>query len=517
MPQDKNINDWEDIPVSESQNPPKIDDWQDVPPGGEFGEISPLQSAISGFSKGFTVDYGDEISGRARAAVTAPFVDETYDQLKDKYVGEQRRYADAAAKANPVVNTGAQLYGTYASPVSKILAPVKGAKMLWNLGKVALEGGLIAGGASESSLEDDPENLAKDVAIGSVAAPVAQGVLGGISKTAKALAPESLKKFARDRWLKSAIGQNERVWNKLSGEAEEQKIANHLTQGVPEIGIPPLTSFGQKASELLPNVDSARKQAWKARSGVHRVVDKITGGRSTTGHEVARALIDEARRIPLGQRSNKAMRDSLVEEAKYIRRQHGEISLKKAQELKNSVKYKEADPKMAVLGMDGTNAIKRAYEKAISSSVARNSGENAVKHAAASSAYGSFATLAPATKKAMNKARSNRFFSPTDHGAGGIGALGLGALGALAAPEDHRAEGALKSAALGSSLGFANKILRQRGSSMAASGAQKLMEVIENNPRTLGAFQQWASKLNQTPTAAAIVQWYNRNVGGTEE
>lgn len=479
------------------------------PNSGEFGEISPLQSAISGTAEGLTAGYSGEISGRVRAAVTAPFVDETYGQLRDKYVGEQNRYASAAAKANPLTSLGFELGSTVISPASKVLGPVEGAGIVANMGRAALQGGLIAGGKSETSPLESPQKL-KDFALetgaGAATGLVTQGALSGVGAIAKRFAPEWLTQFARERAVKAATGQNKRAIKQMSKLGQINQIGDDLLNGSEEIGVKAPLRFGSSVESIKNRAAENKDKAWGAVEGAYSSIDKKTGGQSVDLMDVSQRLMEKAKAIePVPK--NLPVIEKLRAEATWLAQQEGRIPLKRAQDLKNQYVFKMADPHTHALGLDGNNIVRNAYAEGIENSIKKHaSAADAKKWKLGMRNYGSNASAAGAADDRAVANISNRFISPSDY------AVGIGSALAGAAKGGDNIQNSLFG--LATSLG--HKLLRERGSSMAAVTAKNMSNAIKNNPGTLGAVQRGVSQLPEKPSTALLMQWLNRR-SGTEE
>src|SRR5690606_17990314 len=193
----------------------------------------------------------------------------------------------------------------------------------------------------------------------------------------------------------------------------------------------------------------------------------------------------------------------------------GNLTLERAQFLKNQINYKEPTPLNQALGRTGTNLIKKAYTDAMTDAVRKHGTRQEFnQYMLGKNTYGKLARVLPSATKQSAREISNRAVSASDYGSSlGMG-LGGAVIGAMSAPEDHRTSSALKSAVTGATLGLGHKFLRERGSSILSSAAQKLVAPMSSEParRVIGTMQN----LQYTPASNAAVQWLNRG-DGTEE
>lgn len=465
---------------------------EDFDPNAPFEPAAPvnqnpnqLQSAISGFASGLTSDYSDEIIARGAAAIKAPFSEETYDELVPQYLAETREHKAAAARENPYTYGGANLVGAVMSPVNKFIGPAKGYSTLKNIGRAGMVGGVMASGASTVDPRQSPEafgDFLKETGAGAFVGSATQGVLSGVGGVAKALAPEGLKKFARERAVKGATGQNKKVLRQAAQLGQIDKIGDDLLEGAEEVGVKPIVGFGTSVDKIRDRAAAASHAAWDRVEGVYKGIDSRLSNAAISGLEIAQGIMNRARQIvPLPK--NQAVIEKMREEAEWIA-QHPEITLGKAQELKNNYLFKMADSRTHALGLDGNNGIRAAYEKAITNAVDKYGiAEEKAIYPIAKRLYGSMATAAGAADDRAIANVSNRFISPSDYGVG----LMAGMSEMLEGGANRQAEGAITMIA----TALAHKILRERGSTAAAVSANSLAKLIEKHPQTLNGFRKF--------------------------
>ncbi len=475
-----------------------------------FGDISPLESGISNLAQGLTGGYSDEIAGGLRAAVEAPFSDRKFSDLYREHQKEQEDYNKATSAANPWTSVGSEIVGSIASPISKIAAPIDGAGIASALGRAALGSGIVAGGKSENHPFESPDQMmafAKDVGAGATTGAAVQGVLGTVGAVAERMSPEWLKQFARERAVKAATGQNKRMIKQASKLGQLDDIGDALLEGAPEIGVNAPLKFGSSVESIKNRAAEESNHAWD--NGVTKVfndIDAKTSNQSVDLQGVAQNILSHADSItPVPK--NLPVIQNLKNEAEWLMQQPGKISLRSAQDLKNEYRFKYEDPRTHGLGLNGNNAIRKAYGDAIEKTISSlGSAADAKRFKLGMSQYGSMASAAGAADDRAVANISNRFISPSDYAAG----IGTAVMGAAKGKEQ------VESGLYGLAASLAHKLLRERGSSMAAVTANKLSNLVKAHPRTLGAFQQAASSLPYQPYATQATELLNRKTG-TEE
>ena len=183
--------------------------------------MSAPESAISAVAKGLTFGRSDEIIGTARAAgakaldaIGVGGFEKPFGELRDKYVGEQRGHIATARADNPHVFTIGEIAGSVASPVNKVLGPVKGAKFLANTGK-AIAGGVLSGtGESEHNPLESPDemiNYGIDGVKGGLVGGTTSVALGALGKFVSGFKPGTARKWANEKAVSAAGGMSKEL------------------------------------------------------------------------------------------------------------------------------------------------------------------------------------------------------------------------------------------------------------------------------------------------------------------
>ena len=130
----------------------------------EAEQPSELESGARGIAQGLTMGFADEISGGAEALWEAAKGDpRTFGELYKQYRDESRQNFKKAQEANPGTYTTGEVAGAIGSAFIPGLNVAKGAGLAANVGKAALQGGLMGLGSSEA---EDLSGMAKDTATG---------------------------------------------------------------------------------------------------------------------------------------------------------------------------------------------------------------------------------------------------------------------------------------------------------------------------------------------------------------
>jgi hypothetical protein len=478
-----------------------------------FSEISPLAAAVVTGTQGLTAGYGDEMAAGLGAAVMSPFSTKSYGELYNEQLKKQRQFLDQAAAQNPKTALVSEIGGTIASPINKFAAPAKGLSLGVNMGRAALGAGIIGGGKSQHnplSAPSEAKGFLKDIGINAIGGGGMEGLFGAVGHTAGALLPDNLKKFARDRVLKSVTGNAQKFYEENLGPLADS-TADFILKGSEKLGIPSLLGFGSRASDVTAKLEAARVGAGNAMNIIHKAVDEKQGGAAITGFDIAKKMIQKARNIPTNTQENLNLRRDLVRDAMLAKKQ-GRLTLDEAQHLQNQFEREQiskfADPTKAAKA----NLAEDAYNEAINDVVDRFA-TNAEKetYKEANKVYGDVKRVQKFNAKEGAREISNRWVSPSDYAMAGVGAL----YGGITAPDDRKAESIMQNAALGIGAGATNKFLRQRGSSIAASAAEGLLGITgKQGPRMLIG---GAQNLSQSPAPNAFMQWLNRGEGTEED
>lgn len=168
---------------------------------GDIGEGA--LSGAHGLTKGLT--FG--LTQYATPALKAAFDWRNGDDFGDRYAAnraEYEQYSKGAEGAHPVASTAGEVVGAVASPISKVLAPAKGAGVL-DLAKAgAKAGGAYAAGTSRA---DNAVDFAKDVTLGAL---LSGGISGGLARAGQALGPymSDAAKRLRALGVETTVGQS---------------------------------------------------------------------------------------------------------------------------------------------------------------------------------------------------------------------------------------------------------------------------------------------------------------------
>lgn len=465
---------------------------------------TPVESAGMGGLSGLTMGFAPAIGGASATASQniENLLSGKYDPrpIMDQYRANRdyiTNQMNTSHQQNPKSFVTGEIGGTLATAaipglgelgITKGMAPAAQA-----VARGAVQGGLTGLGNSEADLtKGEVGQAAYDTAKGSLTG----GVVGGIANAVAAPITNKLSQVAEQRAFKAATGQKLKALRDAvkTGKVDvgengdmTSTMGRHLLEadeaGAPVVG--PLSTAPQIAS-------AANQKAGHFGAKIGEVANQIDEAMpgSVSGENIAKKIEDYMTEIPQNP-ANNAVRNKLQQEADFYKAQ-GNISFADAQKLKNSYNFKPTDSTTQVLGQDATNAIRRSVGQEMDETadlMSKASASNASpkaqrlsdlldKYQQYKQKYGSYASAAKAAEDQSLRQLSNRYVSPSDYGMGSTGAI----LGSVTG-HDPIMSGAMGLGAMG-----ANKVLRERGSSLAASGANSLAEALQGNPQAFGPY-----------------------------
>lgn len=470
--------DWVEIPVATDT----ADDWEELPvkePSimDELG--SSAKGLIHGASQALTLGYGDNIIAGMRAGIGELQGEEgSLSDKYEKYLREQRGYGAEVEKDAPISTGVGALAGGLAMPVTGVAG-------------AAAMGAAAAHGYSDRDL-DEPNfgDLALGAALGGGATYLGQ-------KLTKL--PETLKKAGERRAFKAAVGNQQAIYDNTSDVMKNKIGRTLLDKGV--------VGFGDKASGIAAKADSARRAAGGAIGDVISEVDELYP-KSFDGKLISDKLLEFATEIDAPV--NRGAVNTILEQADEFANM-GSMDLREAQRIKNLYKYDPRDPAKLPISKEFANRVKQAIGEQMDETVARLAKDNAAdvghfseeimtgtgrpmtrtsdvflktaesadesmpgwfeKFRGAKDDYGQLKQAADAAKKLANRQEKNRTLSLTDYIVGGAG-FGLGGGNPVTA----------------GAMAVGNKVMRERGSSAAAVGLDKLSDILTNSSEMLGSY-----------------------------
>lgn len=488
-------------------------------------KASYLESLGQGFTQGATFGFGDEIGAAGGAALAKILPNsmggssQSYGQLYNEELNAQRKNTAQATEANPYTYNAAELGGAAVSPLAK-------AGMIGS----AAGGAAQAVGSSTHNIMNGPGDamaLGEEALIGAGKGLLTHGAVKGVGAVGSALLPDALDRLAQIRGLKAVFGQNKAAFKQAAKLNQTERIGQDITQASEELGGQPLVRFGEGVESIKNRAAEGADKAWQKVSSIYKTIDGRTDGQSIKSGDLANAILDRAKKImPIPR--NKPMIDRLTEEAAWMENQPN-MSLERAQQLKNNYVFKMADPHSHALGLDGNNAIRDAYAKTIAGTV-ENLGSKAEQNTfkRSMSNFGSFSTAAGRAGDREVANISNRFISPSDYATGIAGGLANAVQGGDLA----------KSGLWGTALSIGHKIARERGSSMVSATARnasnamktpvvgqalqmpaRAMAAAPNLPVTPALSQLWNSKKpkDMVPTDTNIYGSQRFNIIGGQK
>lgn len=364
----------------------------------EAPEVSGLESGLRGFTQGASLDFQDELAGGMSAlgrvagikglggklseiglAEGGPTLD--FNKIGDEYTRSRdaERLANRQAEeSNPNTYLGTNIAGGVASTlVAPGLAPAKGAGLLANVGKGALQGGLTATGLSEA---DNVTDLAADagmgLGIGGLAGGAGYGLGKGIEKGVEKVSPaiEYIKNKIGGKLKTAAEGFAENATGATAAQSE--KFANDAGRQLLDRGIvkPFSTPEGiaQRAGQQMTAANSQIDEALKAldAKGATASVDDIVSSLEQKIKDVSsdpsqaplarklQSIVEDIKSsTPKGSPTNKLSAKDLAE-----------------QEWRQAIGSAEALPEQTTIPLSEAEKIKRGFGDKISNWIDPESG-----------------------------------------------------------------------------------------------------------------------------------------------
>lgn len=537
MAKSNEVDDWVDIPVSG-----EVDDWEDI-----AEPMSGARSLVQGAGQGATFGHADEItaglygaieSGKAALGMRGDIDFEDAYRLKLEDIRAKDKQAEAD---NPAIYKTAEIAGGVA-PAFVGAAPMGAGRIAAN----ALAGGAAAGSGYSEGEAGSAEHLV-DTGIGGALGIGTAGALAGAGKLAQkagvgdkanAMREYLSNKFrgeAERRAVKAAVGNQAKYMDPLT------RVSDKYPEGrIQQMGRDLLDTgtvgFGQKARGIADNALESKAAAGEMISEVTDEIDALVPDGAVDGTKIYKQIMNYVKRIDAP--NNEGVVNNLTRQAESFR-DMGRMSMAKAQKLKNSYKWDSREPSALSLGKEASNELKTILGKQMDDAVSRY-GEGTIvkggaqfgealstgtddvvmsftddgspvikdafeelgdpmsladKYQTAKQRYGTMATASEAAEKLASRQEKNRTFSLTDYALGGSG-FAFGGNPVVAG-----------------GLAIGNKLVRERGSSTAAVGLDKLSNVLRDAPQTFGPYAsrlaEAASKSQQSLGAMHHVLWKN--------
>jgi len=441
--------------------------------GESIGERIPVIGPLGKFAgEGFRSLVEGGLSGTET-------VGQAYSRIKSENEAKKERFA----KENPGANIAREAVGGVAGSFA---LPIIGSGAKGVAGAATRIAGATGLATTDAALRGNDIGQAARVTggmqaaaeaipgIGKLARPAARSVAGGLSKLA-----DKADEVAAFRAVKAAIGNTQKEWEKLGSKVQEtgkSLLDNKVVR------------FGSNAEKIGQRAESVSKGAWNSIDEVFKVADEA--GVKIQASDVASSIRASADKIDAVGKS-RTIKENMLKEADHIEAL-GEISLAKAQELKNRFAYKQTDTLTHALGIDGNNIINRAFGDAV-----KEKGRQILPDfAEVYQKSGSLGGIAKAAKKQDIQLKKNRGFSLTDYITGG-------AAGAIVGGASGGAEGGIAGGGLSAvAFGVANGVARKRGNAALAVSLKSLGNILRNEPERLGRAYNALEEAAKTSPAA---------------
>lgn len=202
-------------------------------------ESSNLKDFAIGAGRGLTLDFGDEALAALEAAPEALTGPEKFADLYRRYQQANQKTIDEAEARSPALTFGGQIAGGLLPAVFS--GGAGGAATLGSVAKTgAVMGGLTGIGTSRGTIENNPDQIAKDALLGGTFGGVAGAALHGAGQLASkgfSKGVEALDDFASDYVPLEKISKTIKhgvAGESLFGKPAEEKFRAKATKDVGE-------------------------------------------------------------------------------------------------------------------------------------------------------------------------------------------------------------------------------------------------------------------------------------------
>ncbi len=487
-------------------------------PGGSSPGVldTLLHKGTEGFFKGFSDELVGEMSPAMLAAkgqgatLRAPSGRDVSRDAEVQQAGRdiERQEQHRAADAHPWLSTGAQIAGDLASDAALRALGVPG------VGSPAYQvatGALSGAGYSEA---ETPGGVAKDAAVGGGLAGVGYGLGKYVVGPVVSRIGRALPDFAARRAVK-ATGA---IQTDIKGKTEDRlkEIGRQLLEAPAGADGKPVITAGVGRQKVLQRAEEGADLAGPLIGDTLKRADQVAkeaGSGSFDWQPVLGRLRTEVydKLSETGRRTANQALEFAMDIAEAAKKAGGYADANTIKsDIQGSINWANEAPK---LPQQVAKRIQGILDDEIEKQLeGRLGGQVAAEFKDAKSLYGAMKFAEAGGKRAKNQQMGNRWLSPSDYlvaSAGGVGG------GAYALSQGQDPVDALQNVATGASLGFGNKLLRERGSSVLAVGAKKLSDsalfksMIKAAPDALGKFAPALMKALQSedPSEFAVTDF----------
>jgi len=464
------------------------------------------QAALEHFGNAASLGYLPQLQSLAarlipdpNAGVDANLRAQGFDiqQPKDTYLSDRDanlKRLQQQAKDYPYASGAGSIAGALATAIpTTALAPINAASRMGRIVQAAKGGALLGALSNPGDKEGEVDisqlgDRARNALSGAGLAAGGQGAIEGLSAAAKAFTnlPKSLQARAEERAFK-ASGAMLRDYRKAAGQDKIKELGRlMLDEGM----IKP----GMSVSDIA---DAAAQLEEKRGSQLGKILEDLSnqeaasGGPQVTRDQIAdgirKRLIGDAE-IPSVIKNNKYF-ESLANDLQ--NKGAKDLSISELQKLKEAVgkqinwkRLPDADiPMEEQFNRALFGELKGALEDR-AAQLAKDAGRS--DYVLAKKGYEGAKTIGKIASDQTLRQNANRFFSPSDYLTTATGAIAGAATG-------DDLESKLKNAAIGASLGIANKAMRTYGTPLVSVGLDKAGTLLAKTP--LSAAGEIASPL----------------------
>jgi hypothetical protein len=411
----------------------------------------------------------------------------SYVERRDENIRRHKKQIED----NPAAAIGGTVAGAIVQGIPMAaLAPIRAASLLGRAAQTGAVGGaqgLLANPGDQEGVIADGLQLDERYANagkGALTGAVASGAIDAAGKTLGAVvrSPQALKKMAETKAFK-ASGAMLRDYRKTGGEDGVRRVGRFmLDNGMVKAG----GTFDDVAAAATKAEGSSGKQLGDLVEQLG-LDEALSGTKSIDRNAIAAKLEEKLlsnQDLP-GVNERNAMFKQLIDEFR-AGNSGSAMGVAEAEGLKRGTGGLVNWKRLPDADIPDREQFYRALYGELKESAedrATKLGDEAFK--GLKNDYGTAKEVKKIASDRVLREQANRMFSPTDYGAGLFGAAAGFASG-------DGIKGRLKNAAIGASLGVANKAARSYGNPLLAKGADKVADFLIDHPNLTGQFAKRA-------------------------
>lgn len=481
-----------------------------------------LEAGIEGFGQAATLGYLPQLQAGAQKVVEfltpESEVDkalkeqgfqiqekpQSYTDIRDQYVQRGQQLQQEA----PVASAIGQLAGGITSGLA--MAPLTGgataATMAGRVGQAAKTGAIMGGLYNPGEAEGDVSPLQikdrlKNASFGAITGIMAQGGIEGVAKTAKAITkiPDSLKRYSEIKSFK-ASGAMLKDFKKQYGRKKVNDIGRSMIEHK-------IVALGDDITDIAKKAEVMRQKVGNDIGSIYQSADDIIlkkgapQGAQLDAKRLADEFLGEVKSRNSGKVGGRSLVDKVSTYLDEIADNGSDVTFQKWKQIRESIddqinwaKINEPKPVHSEL-MKLRNKMQKIAQDKLGMLDDSFGGSRSKEILKLNKDYSNLADVAKMAQEKMAREEANAAFGLRERIQSGVGATVGGMVGGL--------PGAIVGGTIG---GVATKAARQYGTPIVARSADKIGDILENNPQLLGKFAQpLIESLQQSPKEFAAV------------